>query len=558
MHPPGLGILLILGIGVFGGVLGAWLFQRLRIPQVIGYIAIGLLLGPSGLGILHQQNLTGLRPFSFLALAVIGFLVGGELESKTFRQYGKQFIGITLGEGITAFLLVGTAIATLFWLLTGDLRTAMAAGLVFGAISAATDPASTMDVLWENRAKGMLTTNMISVIALDDALALLLYTLATAAAVILAGTEASLLEMAGYVAMELLGSALLGSILGLVLDRMLRHVKSMERAIPLMIGALLLLAGTCLYLHLDVILSAMTAGIIMVNRSPARTHSLFKTLREFASPIQVMFFVLVGAQMHLGNTPLWIWGLAGIYVLGSLLGKYGGCWFGARLSGSDPVVRQNLGLGLFAQGGVAVGLSMMAAQHLSGIQVPGGPDLGTVIVATVTTTTLILQILGPPCTKWALTRAGETGRNVTEEDIIDTLTVGDLLNTQPVLLPDATLLSEVISTLSRESQLAFPVVNQNGQCTGVISMESLKSLFAEQDVWDWMIAGDVMSPIQDLLRPDMPLQEGLRNMRQIDAEQTVVRDPRTQHPLGLFDLRQARRDITRRMLTRQGLAAANN
>ncbi|MGA0334035.1 MAG: cation:proton antiporter, partial [Kiritimatiellia bacterium] len=160
------GILLILGIGVFGGILGAWFFQKLRIPQVIGYIAIGLLIGRSGLGIIGDLQIPALRPFSYLALAFIGFLVGGELEGKIFKQYGKQFTGIMLGEGLGAFLVVGTGCGLLLWFITGNLMAAVAGGLVFGAISSATDPASTVDVLWEYRSKGLLTTGLILLLQL--------------------------------------------------------------------------------------------------------------------------------------------------------------------------------------------------------------------------------------------------------------------------------------------------------------------------------------------------------------------------------------------------------
>ena len=553
--PPAFGILLILGIGVFGGVLGAWLFQKLRIPQVIGYIAIGLLIGETGFGILKREQLTDLRPFNFLALAVIGFLVGGELERKNFKQFGRQFLGITFGEGLASFLTVGAGAGCLVWFLTGDLRIALATACVLGAISAATDPASTMDVLWENRAKGMLTTSMVSVIALDDALALILYTLGTAAAALLIGSDSSLGGMLVYVATELFGSVLLGTIIGLLLDQILRHSKTLERSLTVMVGSLLLMAGICLTWHLDVILCSMAAGVIMVNRSPARTHSLFKTLREFATPIQVMFFVLVGARFHLAETPGWIWGLVGFYVLGSVLGKYAGTWTGAKISGSPPAVRNYLGLGLFAQGGVAVGLSMMAAQHLSGIEVRGGMDLGTVIVTTITATTLIMQVLGPPCTKFALLRADEAGRNITEDDMIAELCVGDLLKRDVMSIPESMRLADVFQVLKENNQLAFPIVDASEVCIGVISLESLRELFAEQEIWDWMIAGDVMVPVVDLVTPALPLSEAIARMRQIDAEQSIVRDPDSFKPLGLFDLRQVHREVTRRLMARQGVSS---
>lgn len=547
-------VLLILGIGVFGGTLGAWVFQRLRIPQVIGYIAIGMLLGQTGLGILHPTDLAQLRPFSFLALAVIGFLVGGELELSTFREYGRQFIAIMFGEGISAFLLAGGGCATLLWLLTGDPRVALAGGAVFGAIGSATDPASTMDVLWEYRSKGVLTTSLVSIIAMDDALAMILYALGTTLAALAVATGPSLSSQLLQVAAELSGSLALGATFGALLHVVLRISQSPERSLTVMTGTLLLIAGICLAFHLDVILAAMAAGVVLVNLSPTRTHGRLKTLRAFSTPIQVMFFVLVGARLRLVGMPGWIWGLAGLYIVGSMMGKLAGTRLGASLTHAPREVKNHLGLGLFSQGGVAVGLSMMAAQTFSGVEVTPGHDLGSVIVGTIALTTLALQVIGPPCTKLASKLSGEIGRNVTEEDVIQDLKVCDVMNTGFISLPSSTLLEEIFATMSRENQMVFPVVNPAGACVGVISFESLKSLFMEQELWNWMIAEDVMAPQQhDLLLSDTPLEAALRLMDQTDTEQIVILNPETRAPLGCFDLRTTKREITRHLMARQGV-----
>jgi Kef-type K+ transport system membrane component KefB len=548
-----LGILLILGIGVFGGILGAWAFQRLRIPQVIGYIAIGLLIGQSGLNIIGDVELPTLRPFNYLALAVIGFLVGGELEGKIFKQYGKQFTGIMLGEGLGAFLIVGLGAGTLLWIVTGNAIASVAGGLVFGAISSATDPASTVDVLWEYRSKGLLTTGLISVVALDDALALTLYALGTTLAGILVGGGVEVSELVRALGVELLGSIALGIGTGFCLNVLLTQGQNHDRSLTLMVGSLLLIAGVTLALHMDVILCAMSAGTTLVNLAPRRSKALLHTLRAFASPIYVMFFVLVGARLQMGSQPGWLWGLVAVYVVGRTAGKYAGTWLGARLSKSPKVLQDYLGLGLFAQGGVAVGLSMMASQHLSDVFVTEGFDLGTVVVTTVTATTLLVQIIGPASVKIAITKTGEIGRNVTEEDILQELTVADVLNADPVTLQEHTLLTEVFETIAGTDQLAFPVIDSTGSCTGVISLESLKALFVEQEVWSWMIAGDVMVPITDVVRVDTPLSEALTTLEQLEAEETIVRDPDHQRPLGIFGKRSAKRHVSTRLVQRQGL-----
>lgn len=548
-----LGILLILGIGVFGGILGAWVFQKLRIPQVIGYIAIGLIIGRSGLGIIGDLQLPALRPFSFLALAFIGFLVGGELEGKIFKQYGKQFMGIMLGEGLGAFFVVGVGTGAILWMITGNWAASLAGGLVFGAISSATDPASTVDVLWEYRSKGLLTTALISVVALDDALALTLYALGTSVAGVLVGGELNIIELLQTLGIELIGSGLLGIGCGLGVSCLLKHSKSADRSLTLLVGLLLLIAGVSLAFHLDVILCAMAAGATLINHAPHRSKPLLETLRAFASPIYVMFFVMVGARLQLDAQPSWLWGLVAFYVVGRTLGKYAGTWIGAKISKSPALLQNYLGMGLFAQGGVAVGLSMMAGQHLSGVEVIDGLDLGSVVVSAVTATTLLVQLIGPASVKWAITKTGEIGRNVTEEDIIATLRVSDVMQTQPATLNEGDLLSQVFDKFARHDQLCFPVVNQEGACVGVISIDSLKSLFVEQDIWSWMLAGDVMVGIKDIVSVNTPLADAMEIMTQLDAEETILRDENSGLPVGIFDLRSAKRSVSKRLVQKQGV-----
>jgi len=187
-----LGVLFLLGIGAFGGILGATIFQRLRIPQVVGYIVIGVVIGQSGLHLVTSQDIITLGTFNLFALGLIGFMVGGELHGETFRLYGRQFMMILLGEGLGAFLLVGAALTLICWHFLGNFYVALACGIVFAAIASATDPASTINVLWEYRGRGVLTTTLTAIVALDDALAMTLYGLGTSIAAVLTGGSASL------------------------------------------------------------------------------------------------------------------------------------------------------------------------------------------------------------------------------------------------------------------------------------------------------------------------------------------------------------------------------
>ncbi|HKL21672.1 MAG TPA: cation:proton antiporter, partial [Tichowtungia sp.] len=195
-----MGLLTIIGLCIFLGVIGAWLFQKLRIPQVVGYIVIGVLIGQSGFQLVDQADILALRPFNLFALGLIGFLVGGELHGSIFKKYGKQFTAILLGEGLAAFLLVGISCTLIVQMICHDWIVSLAAGTVFGAIASATDPASTIDVLWEYRTAGVLSTAIVAIVALDDALAMTLYGIGTSTAQMLTSGEGSITAELGQVA----------------------------------------------------------------------------------------------------------------------------------------------------------------------------------------------------------------------------------------------------------------------------------------------------------------------------------------------------------------------
>jgi Kef-type K+ transport system membrane component KefB len=299
LHP---GILVLLGIGVLGGALGAWFFQKIRIPQVVGYIVFGILIGQSGLKLIDLAEIEQFRSFTWFALGIIGFLVGGELRADTFRKYGGQFFSILMWEGMIAFFLVAGSSTLVLWNVTGNFSVALAAGVVFGAIASATDPASTVEVLWEYRAKGVLTLCIIAVVALDDALAMTLYGVGTSVSQMLTGQNSSVLAELKKVAYELGGSILVGGVVGVLMNLVLRYVhQKKERLLAISIGLLLVVIGTSNTAGLDVILVTMTMGLVLVNMAPLRSQELFTLTRSFAGPIYVMFFVLVGARLAMAG-----------------------------------------------------------------------------------------------------------------------------------------------------------------------------------------------------------------------------------------------------------------
>jgi len=361
------GILFLLGLSLLGGTLGAWAFQRLKIPQVVGYIIAGVIVGESGLRIIDLHTLEALRPFTMFALGIIGFLVGAELKLEDFRRYGKQFAAILVGEGVAAFALVTLGTWVIFYALTHSVATSLAAGIVLGAIASATDPASTISVLWEYRCRGVFTTTVTAIVALDDALAMTLYAIGTGAAAILVGSHGDVTGRVLKVGGELGAALLLGVIVALLLNFLVRWAKAGAQTLALSLSALLLMIGVARVLDLDVILASMACGFVVRNMAPRRTEGLIRLLREFSSPVYVLFFVFVGARLAVHSFPAWLGAVVAVYVIGRTAGKMSGAWLGARLTNSPESVRRYLGMGLFAQGGVAVGLSIIATEHLQHI-----------------------------------------------------------------------------------------------------------------------------------------------------------------------------------------------
>jgi CBS domain-containing protein len=214
-----------------------------------------------------------------------------------------------------------------------------------------------------------------------------------------------------------------------------------------------------------------------------------------------------------------------------------------------------MGLSLFAQGGVAVGLSIMASQHLQGIAVTETLSLGDMIIFTVTATTLIVQLIGPPCTKLAVRMAKEIDRNITEEDVIAELGVGDVMNPDVQPIPEDLPLSAVLQQFIQRDALVYPVVSTGDKILGVLTFDSLKELLGDSESWQWLVAGDVMEPVEEHVTLLTRLPDVLDDMHRMQVEALpVTRGDGSGEAVGVLDLRFARRRIREELIRRQTAA----
>ncbi|MBN1787286.1 MAG: cation:proton antiporter [Sedimentisphaerales bacterium] len=535
-----LNILLLLGIAAFGGTIGAKIFQKLRIPQVVGYIFIGILFGSSGLKLIDAQTVQFLAPFNMFALGIIGFMIGGELKIDVFKKYGTQFITILLAEGLFAFFFVSVLCTVICKIFMPDVswHFSLALGLLLGAISSATAPAATVDVLWEYKTRGVLTRAVLAIVALDDGLALLLYGVVASIAGILTGTSHNSLIKAIFMpAYEIFGAAGIGIVTAAVLVILMKFIIEHDKILTFTLSSVLLIIGLSIALNVDSILAAMVFGAVIANFRPRMSLDTFKMIEKFAPPIYVLFFVLVGAQLQIASMQLWAILLAVSYVIGRTAGKMSGSWLGAVVSKSPMVLRKYLGFCLFSQAGVAIGLAILASQKFEG-------PVGQIIILVVTSTTFLVQIIGPPFVKLGVKLAGEVGMNVTEEDLIAKYTVKDVMDSNPATIREDTTLDEILNVFSTTDAVYYPVIDDQSKLTGIISINSIKETFAYQNTASWLLACDIAQPALDKTTWNTPLTAALDRMKKYDLEYLPVVSGDDNKLLGIIDERTVNRKIS--------------
>ncbi len=395
-------IITTIGLLIAVAFLGSKVFQRLGIPQVVGFIVMGVVMGTSFLNIVPLELVEELSFISQLALGLIGFDMGSHLRLREVRKMGRSILFILLFESVGTFVLVTVGI----YAVTRSWHTA----LLFGALSSATAPAATVDVLAEYDAKGPLTTSLLAVVGLDDALSLLLFSIVAALSeTILTGVDSpSVLQILELPILEIGGALVLGMAAGYLLNGLMHRMKSHHDAMAISIGFVFLCVGLSEALGFSLILTTMVMGMTVVNNWPEHGRHIRFTIEQAGPVIYVLFFAMVGARFQISLLPTM--GLIGIaYVVLRSVGKYVGAWAGGVLGRAIPQVRDNLGLGLLSQAGVAIGLAMTSYDRFCACG-PEGEKLGSLIINVITTTTFVVQIFGPIGVKLAIRRAGEIGQ----------------------------------------------------------------------------------------------------------------------------------------------------
>jgi len=403
-----LSILTLLGGATIIGFYSGRLANRINMPKIIGYMALGIILGPSILNIFEQGVIQQLSFVSEIGLGFVAFTIGSELSLASLKRMGPAIVSIIVAESLMSFLLVAVAM----YAITRDLPLS----IVFGAMAPATAPAGTVAVIQEYKAKGSLTKTLYAVVGLDDGMAVVIYGFAAAIAKTLLIREShpvttNILHALGAPMAEITLSLILGGVIGIVFSKLVGKLHHSRDILIIIFGVVLLATGLSIRWHLSFILSNMMVGLVLVNNQPEAVIRRVRTpLNQIMPLVFLLFFCLAGTHLEISVLTT-IGGLSVAYITGRSAGKIGGAYLGACLGRVEKKIKKYLGFALLSQAGVAIGLSLIVMDEFTQLSaqynLPHAGIIGVDVLTTITATCIFFEIIGPILTKFALTKAGE-------------------------------------------------------------------------------------------------------------------------------------------------------
>lgn len=367
-----------IAVALFVGVLSTRVTKRFNMPDVTAYLVAGILIGPfflgrlgvPGLGFTSYEQIDGMSLFSNLALGFIAFAIGTEFMVPKLKKIGKQAVVIGICEAVGAVICVTAALIVLHFIIPD--KVSLPTAILLGAIASATAPAATLLVVRQFKAKGAVTEILLPVVALDDAIALICFAVASGIAKGMLGGEIDLISIIVNPLVEIIGSLILGAILGALLAVLERWFKSNKnRMIFIVSGVILTVALAMLQIDLGFIkigfsplLVCMMLGTVFCNACPV-AEDMMERAEKWTAPLYCLFFVLSGAALQLNVfSDLTVIILGVIYIIFRVIGKYFGASLASAATHCPPQVTKYLGFTLIPQAGVALGMSLTAYQIL--------------------------------------------------------------------------------------------------------------------------------------------------------------------------------------------------
>lgn len=387
-------IIIAIAIMLLCGFLMTRITKKLKLPNVTAYIVTGILIGPFCLNLIPQTIITGTEFLADIALAFIAFSTGEFFKFSKLKNNAGKVVIITLAEALTASLFM---FILTFWIL----RLNLAFSIVLAALASATAPASTMMTIRQTQAKGDFVDTLLQVVAYDDIVALLAYSIAISVAV--SSSTGAALGIWDIILpiLKNLGVLALGGVFGLLMKLLIQKKRSTDNRLIIAIALLFAFCGICAAMDVSPLLGCMSMGTVYINVTD--DDKLFKQLNYFSPPILLLFFVRSGLSFDLnalikpsgaiGGVPLLLIGV--LYFIVRILGKYAGAFFGCLSVKKPKETRNYFGLALIPQAGVAIGLAAIGARTLGG---ESGNALQTVILAS----SVLYELIGPACAKLSL------------------------------------------------------------------------------------------------------------------------------------------------------------
>lgn len=408
-------ILLSVSIALLAGLLMTRLFKPFKLPDVTAYLIAGVLIGPycigalgvGGLGFPTMDAVHALGLMSDVALGFIAFSIGSEFRLEELKKTGKQAFVIGIVQALVATLFVDLALFAVHMAMPDKLSLPQL--LVLGAIATATAPAATLMVVRQYKANGPLTKLLLPIVALDDAVGLIVFAVSFGVAKTLLSGQVDLVSIIVNPLMEILCSLVLGAIMGWILTQLEKMFHSNTNRLNLATGFVFLTVALSMldfhvgpvHVSFSSLLVCMMMGTIFCNICPL-SEDLMQRSDKWTSPLLATFFVISGAELELNVfADIAIVGIGVVYILFRCLGKYTGTLISAKATKCEPQICKYLGITLFPQAGVALGMCSIVASST---------DFGSegALIRNITLfAVLIYELVGPLMTRQALMSAGE-------------------------------------------------------------------------------------------------------------------------------------------------------
>lgn len=405
--------LLGISVALMAGLLMSRVVKPLKLPAVTGYLIAGILIGPyclgllgiKGIGFTDVSEVADLSILNDVALGFIAFAIGDEFRLSQLKHTGKQATIIGIFQAVVTTLLVDAALIGLHFIL-GEEKLPLSSAIILGAIASATAPAATLMVVRQYKAKGKLTNLLLPIVALDDAVGLIIFAVSFGVAKALVHGEFSLVSVLVDPLFEIVFSLVLGAVLGWCLSFAEKFFHSNSKRQAIVVTAIFFAVALSklkfsigpVHVGFSPLLVCMMLGTIFCNICDFSAELMEKT-DKWTAPLFILFFVLSGAELEFSVfTDLSIIGIGIIYIIARSLGKYFGARWSAVMAKSEPKIRKYLGITLLPQAGVALGMSITAMSI---------GESGIIIRNIVLFGVLIYELFGPTLTKIALTKAGD-------------------------------------------------------------------------------------------------------------------------------------------------------